>query len=1296
MGSSPTNPNADVLLRLGYDASDKSGIEQAKRDVAKFKADAILLGTQLQQARAKLAAEDTAENRRQLQKQITELRSALASATSAIRGKRGAERQASLEAQREIQAELKGRLAQVEQLKVQREEVRRLNTELIAARSGLSRATGAVSIARGAGPGLADQIAAAIRTSFLESAVLRSLPGAGALSEGASAARLAGGGILASGGAFALAAVPLLLKEVFDGFKTAGLEAGRFADEVDEAGQRAGLSARDMLVLHSIGKTVGLDMRDMATATRQLSAAIVGGGGEDGIEGAGNRGAKVLAALGIASRDSRGNARSFYDVLVDIAGVFQQLPDGAEKTRIAVELLGKAGQNFIPFLNKGPEGIRSFLAAIQDFLPELSGTAELFNELEEAQARYELSVLGLKNSLSQSIIPTVTRFTNELAALLLIWKQFGASGVLEQLLTGGVSTEGAPSLAQFGRAIGIRNNQIAFRGQADEKLFRSALEKISANERAGRDKFSVTGFDDQDIRSLFVELQKVRGGDARQNVFNEFLRRGAIEIRGQVAAEKNLGEEMENRLKKLREIWDGDKDENERKRQAVQLEEERKRTIELRADLAKTIAEAEAKTAGDELERFRILRERADVVAAALDKARDAQAGAEADTEDARLSLAARLKAQKNLNDALEQGKKLIAEQATLTKEQADALGDLLKESPLPEMKAIPPALGGTPAGVATRDFQEELATLRVEEALGVNVLNQELAVREALNQSLIEQIRLRLASGVATKQEQDALEGLLRDLKSNRDAIGKLRLDQFNKGGLGSLLSGLKQFSDIVGKFSPALNRGLGQMFALFEGIAATLGQLRLAGGGAQDASGNVIGGSALSGLGAIFRRGSGLNFGQRLSGLLGIAGTGAGVGQILAQFIGGTFGRGAGPGRGALGGAGLGILGTGLTALALNGGNFAAAFGLGGALGPIGIAAAAGLAIFGGLRGSAQKKTRRIAKEIRDQIKDTLTAFNEGRSNLKDTIAGLERERADAIARLSGKKGGKKELQPILDELDKSLTELRSKQKQILDSFTSQLGLLLVPEGARDAAEAIQNIAKAMKEAADAGASAAQQTEFLNRSLDQLKTKIGRDLRSEEQETIDLLLQNIDLQKQREKIIEDAADREKQVRQSLGLERALTPEQSAAKQIAAIRKQRDEQIKALDEQQARLNAELEGRSELFDLNLEGLDVDAQRTSLIDRQLVLQREITAELVAQIQAQQDFYADLAAGRIPALPAGVLPSGFAAPAGASFQIGTVNINLPSGVTPGQAEELGRSAIAGMLREARIRQEQGFPS
>jgi hypothetical protein len=462
-------------------------------------------------------------------------------------------------------------------------------------------------------------------------------------------------------------------------------------------------------------------------------------------------------------------------------------------------------------------------------------------------------------------------------------------------------------------------------------------------------------------------------------------------------------------------------------------------------------------------------------------------------------------------------------------------------------------------------------------------------------------------------------------------------------------------------------------------------------------------VGGSALAGLQGIFTgRGpntvSGgtttLTAGQRAQAAMQLI---AGIAGGIAQWRqGGTLNR-------TLGGAATG----GTLGLAF-GGPIGAAIGaiIGAAIGAIsstqnkGIGTLAGWAlggpigaIFGFRAASRRAETARIVESIKAELKAITDAFAAGSGTLNATIQGLEKERADTITRLTGKKGADKKLKEITDAIDKELLTLKRQQKDILDAFNLKVALAGVPENARETAQSISELAAVLKEAADAGASADQQIKYLNATLDDLKVKLGRDLRSDEQETIDLLMQEIDLQKQREGIIKDAADAELVVKQKLGISRILTPAQQAAQEIKAIRDARDEKLASLDEEAARLKAQVEGRAELFGFTSDELDLQGQRATLLERQLELERSITVEVIARIREQQEIFRQLAAGLIPSLPAGILPSGYAFPVGAqySFPAGvTIQIQWPTDsggtgrgrVSPEEAAQLVADGIATM--------------
>jgi hypothetical protein len=94
----------------------------------------------------------------------------------------------------------------------------------------------------------------------------------------------------------------------------------------------------------------GLGMDTLTRGVKQLSDQIVQSRNPN------SQAAEKFNQLGIT-------ATSVDGVLEQLADRFGMMPDGADKTRIAVEMFGKAGQDLIPILNKGSAGLRESMEA---------------------------------------------------------------------------------------------------------------------------------------------------------------------------------------------------------------------------------------------------------------------------------------------------------------------------------------------------------------------------------------------------------------------------------------------------------------------------------------------------------------------------------------------------------------------------------------------------------------------------------------------------------------------------------------------------------------------------------------------------------------------------------------------------------------------------------------------------------------------------------------------------------------------------------------------------------------------
>lgn len=71
----------------------------------------------------------------------------------------------------------------------------------------------------------------------------------------------------------------------------------------------------------------------------------------------GKAASKAFAELGIAIKNQDGTLRASDQVFLDIATKFKTMPDGVEKTALALKLFGKSGAEMIPLLNMGGDAI---------------------------------------------------------------------------------------------------------------------------------------------------------------------------------------------------------------------------------------------------------------------------------------------------------------------------------------------------------------------------------------------------------------------------------------------------------------------------------------------------------------------------------------------------------------------------------------------------------------------------------------------------------------------------------------------------------------------------------------------------------------------------------------------------------------------------------------------------------------------------------------------------------------------------------------------------------------------------
>jgi hypothetical protein len=124
------------------------------------------------------------------------------------------------------------------------------------------------------------------------------------------------------------------------------------ADATIKAARSAGIAAEAYQELRFALGQAGVDEASFATAARAgnkaLSEAAMGAGAA----------AEAYAQLGVSAKDAQGNTRTFADVLPDLLDGLARVPSEADRSRLSMVVLGRAGTQFASAIEAGGQALR--------------------------------------------------------------------------------------------------------------------------------------------------------------------------------------------------------------------------------------------------------------------------------------------------------------------------------------------------------------------------------------------------------------------------------------------------------------------------------------------------------------------------------------------------------------------------------------------------------------------------------------------------------------------------------------------------------------------------------------------------------------------------------------------------------------------------------------------------------------------------------------------------------------------------------------------------------------------------
>lgn len=181
------------------------------------------------------------------------------------------------------------------------------------------------------------------------------------------------------------------------------------ADDLSKAAQKIGITTEALSALAYAAQLADVDLGTLQGGLARLTKFQ-----NEAAQGT-EKNVALFEALGITFQNVDGSLRDTEAVFRDFAKVFQALPDGANKTALALDVFGKSGANLIPLLNGGADGLDEMREKAERLgivvSTETGKSAEEFNDrLEDLK----LAATGLATALAVELLPDLNELTAEL------------------------------------------------------------------------------------------------------------------------------------------------------------------------------------------------------------------------------------------------------------------------------------------------------------------------------------------------------------------------------------------------------------------------------------------------------------------------------------------------------------------------------------------------------------------------------------------------------------------------------------------------------------------------------------------------------------------------------------------------------------------------------------------------------------------------------------------------------------------------------------------------------------------
>jgi ribosomal protein L9 len=191
------------------------------------------------------------------------------------------------------------------------------------------------------------------------------------------------------------------------GKKIAGVvqEVADLGDKFDKMAKRSGFASKTLQQLGHAAELSGASINTVETAIKKLQSSQI-----EAADGTATY-ADEFKRLGIEVKGVDGELKDTPELLLEIADAMNELDTDAERTQVAMKLLGRSGTQLIPMFKEGSEGIKEMMQELVDLGAVMDDDlVKSSADLIDNQRRLDMALLGVKNTIAKELMPQANEF----------------------------------------------------------------------------------------------------------------------------------------------------------------------------------------------------------------------------------------------------------------------------------------------------------------------------------------------------------------------------------------------------------------------------------------------------------------------------------------------------------------------------------------------------------------------------------------------------------------------------------------------------------------------------------------------------------------------------------------------------------------------------------------------------------------------------------------------------------------------------------------------------------------------